>query len=186
MVTRSSVKSATADTTTVRPEQGYCTGRTYRMNAETGETFNIESTVCGDGKKAFNSMALWKNWNASAQIDSGVDSYHKIDSPTIILSTRRGQKGAAGVPERSQRQQGRRLGYLFLVTVLTARDSKKRNNSTYVRRRLKNASLTCLAENQGCSISVSGTVQQSGICVVPQYLFTQYWRFLSSRMAVSA
>ena len=49
MVTRSSVKSATAEASTARPERGYCRGRAQRMNTETGETFNIESIVCGDG-----------------------------------------------------------------------------------------------------------------------------------------
>ena len=124
MVTRSSVKSATAEASTARPQRGYCTGRAQRINTETGETFNIESIVCGDGEKAANGMALQsKTWYASAQIDVGVESYYEIDSRTLILSTRDGRNGETDVLARSKRQKRRRLRALFLVSSFQARSA---------------------------------------------------------------
>ena len=124
MVTRSSVKSATAEASTARTKRRYCTGRAQRMNTETGETFNIESIVCGDGEKAANGMALrTKTWNAWARVDGGVESYNEKYSRTLILSTRVGLKGETGVLARSRRQQRRRLRVLFLVSAFQARSA---------------------------------------------------------------
>ena len=64
--------------------------------------------------------------------------------------------------------------------------SKKRNNQTYIRRRLTTSALTWLAENLGCAIFFGGPGQRSGIHGVHQYLVTQYGVVLSSRMTVTA
>ena len=58
MVTLGSVKSATAEASTIRPERGYFTGRAQRIYSETGETFNIKCIVCGDGEKESSVISL--------------------------------------------------------------------------------------------------------------------------------
>ena len=127
------------------------------MNTETGETFNIESIVCGDGEKASNGMALRrKTWYARARIDGGVESYYEIDSRTLTFSTRGGRKGG-NLRTRPITEEARKKTQSPVPRVSIP--SKKRSNHTYVRRRLKNAALTCLAENISCAISVGGPGQ---------------------------